>query len=93
MKVSLAGGSLLLFGLSVVLLSVLTLSESALTGMSMGAERMIAFLFLILPAGAGAVLGVMSLVRRERRAWLAITGIILNALFALFHLMVVLFSG
>ena len=93
MKLSLAGRSLLLFGLSVVLLVALTLFESALVGMSLGAERLITLLLLVLPATMGSVLGVMSLVRREGRAWLAVTGVVLNALFALFHLMIVLFAG
>ena len=43
-------------------------------------------------AGARAVLGVLSLVRGEGRQWLAWTGVMLNGLFALFHLMVVLFA-
>ena len=93
MKLSLAGRSLLLFGLSVVLLVALTLFESALVGMLLGAERLITLLLLVLPAAMGSVLGVMSLVRREGRAWLAVTGVVLNALFALFHLMIVLFAG
>ena len=93
MKMSLAGGSLLLFGLSVVLLSALTLFESAPAGRSLVAERMITFLLLVLPAGVGAVLAVMSVARKEGRAWLARTGFILNTFFALFHFMIVLFAG
>ena len=58
---------MLLFGVSVVLLLLMTLFESALTGMSFGAERLVTFLRLVLPAGAGAVLGVLSLVRGEGR--------------------------
>lgn len=93
MKLSLAAGSLLLFGLAVVLLIILTLFESALLGMSPKTERIISLLGLVLPAVVGAALGVMSLTRREGRAGLAIVGIVLNTLFALFHLMVILFAG
>jgi len=93
MKPGFAGNSMLLFGVSVVLLLLMTLLESALTGMSTGAERLVTFLLLVLPAGTGAVLGVLSLVRGERRQWLVWTGVMLNGLFALFHLMVVLFAG
>ncbi len=93
MKPGFAGNSMLLFGVSVVLLLLMTLLESALTGMSTGAERLVTFLLLVLPAGTGAVLGVLSLVRGERRQWLAWTGVMLNGLFALLHLMVVLFAG
>ena len=50
-------------------------------------------MLFVLPAGIGALIGVMSLVYREGKTGLAITGIVLNALFALFHLMIVLFAG
>ena len=93
MKLSLAAGSLLLFGLAFVLLIILTLLESALLGMSPKTERIISLPGLVLPAVIGAALGVMSLTRREGRAGLAIVGIVLNTLFALFHLMVILFAG
>jgi hypothetical protein len=61
--------------------------------MSPNVERLVTLLGLVLPAGAGSVLGVMSLVRKEERAWMAVTGAVLNAMFALFHLMIVLFAG
>lgn len=93
MKMSLAARSLILLGLAVVLLIMFTLFESALLGMSPEGERIISLLGLVLPAGVGAALGVMSLARREGRVGLAITGILLNALFALFHLMVILYAG
>jgi hypothetical protein len=93
MKLSLAAGSLALFGLAVVLLIILTLFESALVGMSLESERILSLLGLVLPAILGAALGVLSLTRKEGRAGLAITGIALNTLFALFHLMVILFAG
>jgi hypothetical protein len=44
MKPGFAGNSMLLFGVSVVLLLLMTLFESALTGMSTGAERLVTFL-------------------------------------------------
>jgi hypothetical protein len=93
MKLSLAAGSLLVFGLAVVLLIMLTLFESALIRMSPEAERIISLLGLVLPAAIGIVVGVRSLARREGRAGLAIVGIVLNTVFALFHLMVILFAG
>jgi hypothetical protein len=93
MKPGLAGKSLLLLGLSVVILVALTLFESALAGMSLGTERLVTFLALVLPSGAGSVLGTISLMRREGQTWLAVTGVVLNTLFALFHLMLVLFAG
>jgi hypothetical protein len=93
MKRSLAIISLALFGISVILLIVWTLSESTLAGMSTAAERIITLALLVLPAAIGAVMGVLSLMHREGKTGLAITGIVLNTLFALFHLMIVLFAG
>jgi hypothetical protein len=61
--------------------------------MSTLAERIVTFALLVLPAGLGAVLGVMSLMRREGQNGLAITGILLNTPFAVFHLLIVLFAG
>jgi hypothetical protein len=92
-KRNLAGSSLLLFGGSVVLLILLTAFESALMAISPGVERLLTFMLLVLPAAVGAGLGVLSLARAEGRAWMAVTGAVLNGLFALFHLMIVLFAG
>jgi hypothetical protein len=92
-KQSLASISLVLFGLSVVFLLLWTGFESRLAGMSSAAERIITFSLLVLPAGMGAVLGAMSLAQKEEPRWLGIASLVLNTLFALFHLMIVLFAG
>jgi hypothetical protein len=92
-KRSFATISLILFGLSVVFLVLWTVSESAFAGMSTTAERIVTFALFVLPAGIGAVLGLMSLFYKEEHRGLAITGILLNTLFALFHLALVLFAG
>ncbi len=85
--------SLLLLGLSVLFLIALTATESVLVGMSQAAQRLVTFLLLVLPAGAGAIFGVASLQRREpSRVW-SIAGILLNSLFALFHLLIIFFAG
>ena len=68
MKRSLARTSLLLFGLSVISRLALTILESALAEASLASQRVITFLSLVLPAGIGAVLGLMSLLRKESRA-------------------------
>lgn len=93
MKRNFAGGSFLLFGLSVLLLIVLTIFDPALARLSFSTQRVITFLLLVLPAGIGAVLGIMSLVYKEGRRLSVIASIILNSLFALFHLMIILFAG
>ena len=92
-KRSLATVSLIVFGLSVLFLVVWTMSESAFLGLSAVAERVVTFALLVLPAAIGAVLGVMGLMRKEGHKGLAITGILLNTLFAAFHLLLVLFAG
>ena len=93
MKRSLASLSLFLFGLSVVFLVLWTLFESRLAGLSTVTERMITVSLLVVPPGIGAVLGVLSLTHKEGKSWLGIIGILLNTLFALFHLTIVLFAG
>ena len=93
MKRSLVTGSLLFFGLSVLLQLALTRFESALVGVSPGVERVITLLLLVVPAVIGAVLGAMSIARHEGQTGRAIAGIALNSLFALFHLFLILFAG
>jgi hypothetical protein len=93
MKIDLAARSLILFGVSFLVVLGLTVFESALVGTSTATQRLITLLGIVLPAGAGAVLGVLSLVRRDGRAWLAVTAILLNTAFALFYLAIVLFAG
>jgi hypothetical protein len=61
--------------------------------MSTTVERIITFSLLVLPAASGAFLGLMSLTHKEGKPWQGIAGIVLNTLFALFHLMIVLFAG
>ncbi|HSL45625.1 MAG TPA: hypothetical protein VK897_19480 [Anaerolineales bacterium] len=93
MKRNLATRSLLLFGLSIVFLVLLTLFESASVGMSLQGERTITFLLLVMPAALGVVLGILSLRRGEGRTALAVAGIALNGLFALFHIMLIFLAG
>ena len=93
MKLSLGTKSLFIFLLSVLLLVLLTVFESSLTGLSVTAERTISFLLLVLPAIIGIGFGIMSIVRKESRRWIAIVGILLNTLFAVFHLFLLSFAG
>jgi hypothetical protein len=90
---SLAGRSMALFGLCVLILVITTLTESAAGAMSLILQRVITLVGFVLPSTAGLVFGVLSLTRREGRPWLASAGIILNGLFAAFHLLIVLFAG
>ena len=93
MKMNLGARSLALFAGSVVLLFLLTLFESSLSGLSPTAERILSFLLLVVPAVMGVVLGVRGLRAKEDRRWMSIAGVFLNALFALFHLFVLSFAG
>jgi hypothetical protein len=74
-------------------LVILTAFESAFMGMSIELERIITFVLLVLPAAAGSVLGMLSLVRKEGRSGLAIAGLVLNTLFALFFLVLLSVAG
>ena len=93
MKMNFGAKSLALFAVSVLFLFMLTLFESALLSLSMTAERVLSFLLLVLPAVIGVVLGVRGVRAREDRLWMPVLGILLNALFALFHLFVLSFAG
>ena len=90
---NLGAKSLALFAVSVLLLILLTLFESLLLNLSITGERILSFLMLVLPAVIGVVLGVLGIRAREDKSWLSVLGIVLNALFAIFHLFVLSFAG
>jgi len=93
MNLSLGVKSILLFVLSIVFLVLLTLFETALIGLTITTERIISLLLLVLPGLVGVVYGVLGIVRKESRVWVAYLGVVLNALFALFQLLVISFAG
>jgi hypothetical protein len=64
--------------LSYIIGGVFRRSVSSLGEMSLGMQGLAIFLLVVLPAGIGAVLGVMSLNRKEVKAWWAIGVIVLN---------------
>jgi hypothetical protein len=70
--------SWLLGTLSYVIGGVFRRSGSPLGGMSLGIQGLAIFLLVILPSAIGTVLGVMSLKRKELKAWWAIGVIVLN---------------
>ena len=90
---NLGAKSLALFAVSVFLLILLTLFESLLLNLSITGERILSFLLLVLPTVIGVVLGVLGIRAREDKSWLSVLGIVLNALFAIFHLFVLSFAG
>lgn len=92
-KMTLASLSVVLFLVSLAMLLLLTLFESAFLGMPTAVERIVSGLLLVLPAVIGVVLGVLSLYRKEPKPWIAIAGILLNAIFAIFNLLVLSFAG
>ena len=93
MKLSLGAKSLVFFALSVLFLVLITLFESALSGMSLTAERLISALLLVVPGVIGIVFGVLSMLHKEPRVWVAILGVIFNSLFVLFQTAVLFFAG
>lgn len=93
MKLGLAAKSIALFVLSVLFLILLTLFEPSFSGMSLRAEKAISTLLLVLPGVIGVIFGVLSIIRKESKLWMAILGVLLNALFALFHIFVISFAG
>jgi len=93
MKLSLGAKSVSLFGLSIIFLVLITLFESALLGLSIAAERALSLVLLVLPGIIGVIFGLLGILRKEAKVWIAYLGIMLNGLFALFHLLVISFAG
>jgi len=93
MKLSLGAKSIFLFVSSALFLILVTLFESSLAGLSLAVEKILSLLLLVLPALIGVVFGVLSFTRKESKPWIAILGILLNGLFALFHLFLLSFAG
>lgn len=84
--------SWLLGMLSYIMGGVFRRFGSPLDDMSIEIKGLAAFLLLILPAGIGAVLGVMSLKRKEVKSWWAVGVIVLNTAVVLTGILV-LFPG
>ena len=84
--------SWLLGVLSYVIGGVFRRSGSPLGEMSLGILGLAIFLLLILPAGIGIVLGVMSLKHKEVKDWWAIGVIVLNIVMGLSGILL-LFPG
>lgn len=93
MNLSLGVKSMFLFVLSIVFLVLLTLFETALVSVAVTTERMISLVLLVLPGMIGVIYGILGVVRKESRMWIAYLGILLNVLFALFQLFVISFAG
>lgn len=93
MKLSLGVKSMFLFVLSIMFLILLTLFETALVGLTITTERMISLLLLVLPGIIGVIYGILGVVRKESKMWIAYLGILLNVVFALFQLFVISFAG
>jgi len=81
--------SWLLGTLSYVIGGVFRRSVSPLGEMSLGIQGLV-FLLVILPAGIGTVLGVLSLKRKEVKAWWAIGVIVLNIVMILTGILILL---
>ena len=76
--------------LSYVIGGVFRRSGWPLGEQSIGVQGVAIFLLMILPAGIGIVLGVMSLKRREGKPWWAIGVIVLNIIMVLSGILLLL---
>ena len=93
MNLGFGAKSMIAFVLSVLFLILLTLFESLLSGVSDATERGISLAFLVLPGVIGIVYGILAIRHKESKIWVAYLGILLNGLFALFHIFVLSFAG
>ena len=75
--------SWLLGMLSYIILGVLRRSASPLAETALGTQRSVTILLVLLPAGIGVILGVMSWNRKEVKAWWVTGVILLNIVMAL----------
>jgi hypothetical protein len=86
--------SILIFlGTLLVYLLVFGVFEQAILGLSEAGERWLAIVLVVLPVTAGAILGAFGLVRPGQNRLLAVLGLVLNALFALFIRFVLTVAG
>jgi len=93
MKLTFGAKSLFLFGISILFLILITVFEYLLSGFSNTAERILSLVLLVGPGFVGVVIGVLGVLRKEPRLWMAYLGILLNGLYALFQLLVISFAG
>ena len=93
MNLSFGAKSMIAFVLSVLFLVLLTVFESMLSGVSTATERGISLAFLVLPGVIGVVYGILAVRHKESKIWVAYLSILLNGLFALFHIFVISFAG
>lgn len=82
-----------MFIVSVVFFVLLTMFEASLIGLPLTAEQTITGLLLVLTPIIGVIFGLLSLLRKEENRWRAIVCILLNGIFALFHIFLLGFAG
>ena len=93
MKTSYVARSLAMFMVSIMFLVLLTVFEASFSGMPVTTERIISGLVLVLPGILGVIFGLLSLLRRENRPWLAVLATLLNLLFTFFQVTILSFAG
>ena len=86
--------SFVLFGIALVsFVCTGIVLDSLLSSIPTFIQRMLLVLFIILPAGIGALLGLITLFQKPRRVLLSLLALILNGLTAVFFLFLALFAG
>jgi hypothetical protein len=86
--------SFVLFGISVgAFICTGIILDSLLSSVPILIERILLGLFIILPAGLGALLAFISLFQKPRRLLLSLIALFFNGLTAVFFLFLALFAG
>ena len=89
-------GIISIFLMFVPVLAVALLSfvfESVVNDLSNTIQRILIVLTLLLPTLSGFLFAIMGLVKKERRKWLHVIGLIINLLESLYFSLLVLFAG
>ena len=89
-RYGLASCAMLLVAVAILLI-ISTLFDTSMGQLSLTTQRWIGYLTLVLPALVGVIFGGLGL--RQPKKALAIVGIVLNTLFALYFALVLSFAG
>ena len=86
--------SIILMFIPVLFVVVLTfIFEPLVNNLSFTIQRILAVLTLLLPAVLGFISAIVGLVKKERRKWLHVIGLIINLLESLYFGLLVLLAG
>lgn len=93
MKLTFGVKSTLLFLTTVLILVLLSMFETYFIRAPIMMERIMSIVLLVLPGVIGIVYGVMGIVRKEPKMWIAVLGVLLNGLSVMFYIFLLSFAG